>query len=191
MENKKCSKPPTSMGPEDPPPLSAANRATLQKGISIKAGHHTHSQTQALQGLSQSDGLVPLGGGGQDGEEVISLAVEGGGLDPNCLVATPRTCQFEINMAGRIGKFKSLSEVTDDYIYTQYIIYIYIYICVCVCVYIFKMHFLGWLHLCSVPGKRMKKACLQLFGPSFTIFGQKQDVDPSMWVSKLCIQIIR
>jgi hypothetical protein len=63
------------MGPEDPPPLSAANRATLQKGISIKAGHHTHSQTQALQGLSQSDGLVPLWGGGQDGEEVISLAV--------------------------------------------------------------------------------------------------------------------
>ena len=75
MGAKKCSKPPTSMGPEDPPPLSAANRATLQKGISIKAGHHTHSQTQALQGLSQSDGLVPLWGGGQDGEEVISLAV--------------------------------------------------------------------------------------------------------------------
>ena len=122
------------MGPEDPPPLSAANRATLQKGISIKAGHHTHSQTQALQGLSQSDGLVPLGGGGQDGEEVISLAVEGGGLDPNCLVATPRTCQFEINMAGRIGKFKSLSEVTDDYIYI-YTVYI-IYICVCVRVYL-------------------------------------------------------
>ena len=102
------------------------------------------------------------------------------GLDPNCLVATPRTCQLEINMAGGIGKIKSLSEFTDDYI---------IYMCVCAC--IFKMHFLGWLHLCSVPGKRMKKACLQLFGPSFTIFGPKQDVDPSMWVSKLCIQIIR
>jgi hypothetical protein len=114
------------MGPEDPPPLSAANRATLQKGISIKAGHHTHSQTQALQGLSQSDGLVPLWGGGQDGEEVISLAVldwiQTAWWQPQELVNLRSTWQAGL-------------EKSNHYPNLRMIIY-YIFMCVCVCVYL-------------------------------------------------------
>ena len=45
-----------------------------QKGLFVIAGHHPHRQTQPLQGLGQADGLAPLGGVGQNREEMISLA---------------------------------------------------------------------------------------------------------------------